>query len=47
MHWIPLSFFLLIGISLSARLLRSDGFMAFSLRTVPAICAFMGAILTL
>lgn len=47
MHWIPLSFFLLIGISLSARLLRSDGFMAFSLRTVPAICAFMGAIFTL
>lgn len=47
MYWIPLSFFLLIGISLSARLLRSDGFIAFSLRTVPAICAFMGAILTL
>lgn len=47
MHWIPLSFFLLIGISLSARLLRSDGFIAFSLRTVPAICAFMGAIFTL
>ena len=46
MHWIPLSFFLPIGISLSARLFRSDGFMAFSLRTVPAICAFMGAILT-